>query len=277
VDLSARNELRPIADALAMVHESAKRVGVPWFVVGATARDLILSFGYGMQTGRMTRDVDIAVNVSSWSDYRALSAALLEHHEVRRDQIIVHRFYFGTLVMIDVVPFGAISSDGTIRWPNDEEREMNVLGFLEASRATIDIRLPGPLIASVVSIPGLVLLKFIAWADRHNELPRHDSVDIREFLLSYSEGWNLDRLYEEASEFLAAHHFNPVLGGAALLGRDVRGLAEKRTEAFVTEMLARETNEEGDLRLASDMGRDVKENLQLLKAFRAGFDSGAAR
>jgi predicted nucleotidyltransferase len=36
----------------------ATSLGIPFFVVGATARDMILSYGYGIQTIRATYDID---------------------------------------------------------------------------------------------------------------------------------------------------------------------------------------------------------------------------
>ncbi len=44
-----------ILDTIADVAESLK---VPFFVVGAMARDIILTQGYGIETGRATQDID---------------------------------------------------------------------------------------------------------------------------------------------------------------------------------------------------------------------------
>ena len=40
------------------ISEVAESLKVPFFVVGAMARDIILTHGYGIETGRATQDID---------------------------------------------------------------------------------------------------------------------------------------------------------------------------------------------------------------------------
>ncbi len=48
-------------------------LGIPFFLVGATARDTILEHGFGIQGSRATKDVDIGVRVSGWDEFSKLS------------------------------------------------------------------------------------------------------------------------------------------------------------------------------------------------------------
>jgi len=48
---------------------AASTVGIPYFIVGATARDMILSTGYGIEISRATADIDLGINVSSWDEF----------------------------------------------------------------------------------------------------------------------------------------------------------------------------------------------------------------
>lgn len=269
LDLSGKHQLRQKADALEIIGAAAKALDLSWFVVGATARDIMLSAGYGLSTSRITLDVDVAVNVRTWADYTALREKLLNHPNVEPTKV-PHRLEFVSTTLVDIVPFGSIERNGTIEWPG-EEREMNVTGFEEASRTAIGVVLPNNVIARVVSLPGLLLLKLIAWEDRHVRQPRHDAPDIREVLLSYSESWNIDRLYEEAQHFLEMYSYDPELAGAALLGADLREIVDERAETVVRGVLLRETAHEGTLSLAVDMGRNVGENVKLLGGLRAGY------
>lgn len=221
---------------------------------------------------RATVDIDLAVNVRTWADYQSLIAMLLEDDQiVRREPGVAHRFHFRSGGQLDVVPFGSIAQDGRVVWPNEEDSEMNVLGFDEASRSTVEVILPHNLVIRVVSIPGLVLLKVIAWKDRHIAKPRHDARDIRELLLSYSRDWNLERLYQDGEELLVKLGYDPELAGARLLGQDVRRLVATPTEVVIRRILLAETEQDGDLVLATDMGRNIQENLRLLSAFNDGF------
>ena len=55
-----------------------KELGVDFLVVGATARDLVLVYGYDCTIERGTTDVDFGMNVASWDEFNALRARLLE-------------------------------------------------------------------------------------------------------------------------------------------------------------------------------------------------------
>lgn len=44
----------------------AKESAVDYFVIGATARDIILMHVFNVPTGRATRDVDFAIAVADW-------------------------------------------------------------------------------------------------------------------------------------------------------------------------------------------------------------------
>ena len=55
---------------------AAREIGIPYFIVGATARDMILSMGYGIDISRATADIDLGINVSSWDEFNQLKEAL---------------------------------------------------------------------------------------------------------------------------------------------------------------------------------------------------------
>jgi predicted nucleotidyltransferase len=75
LDLSQKSELRLLA---ALVREVARAAeGGPFFLAGAYARDVLLFHAHGIDTGRQTADVDLAIAVESWQRYDALRAALI--------------------------------------------------------------------------------------------------------------------------------------------------------------------------------------------------------
>ena len=109
---------------LAKVLGRAARCDVRVMVVGATARDILVSAVTGAPPARATQDIDIAVAVSSWSDVHRLTEGL------ERSGRASHRYRVDGCP-VDIIPFGGIESPGrTITWPDDHE--MNVLGFQEA-------------------------------------------------------------------------------------------------------------------------------------------------
>jgi predicted nucleotidyltransferase len=52
-------------------------LGIPYVLVGATARDLLLHYGHGAKIQRATADVDFAIEIPSWAAFDALKDSLL--------------------------------------------------------------------------------------------------------------------------------------------------------------------------------------------------------
>jgi predicted nucleotidyltransferase len=76
LDLSGK--IDPVSLALyETLSEVAGSMGVSFFVVGATARDMIFELGHGLPSKRATKDVDFGVRVASWDEFKKLKASLL--------------------------------------------------------------------------------------------------------------------------------------------------------------------------------------------------------
>jgi len=54
----------------------ARAAECPYFVAGATARDLILVNIHGLRPGRATRDIDFGIAVESWDQFARLKEGL---------------------------------------------------------------------------------------------------------------------------------------------------------------------------------------------------------
>lgn len=266
IDLTSVQELGSLGRALRLFQQAAEQLAERSLIVGATARDLILHHVHGLRITRATVDLDIAVAVRSWDAFQLLENNLLREG-ARRDPRAIHRLLIEDW-KIDVIPFGEVEHDGMIVWP-ETQTTMSVAGFDEASVHALEVVLPGPTRAYVASPPALLMLKLVAWEERHVLEPRRDAIDIRTLIDSYSEAWNEERLYREADSFLQKFGYDNLLAGAALLGRDAAEIARPATLSRMREIVERETSGE-TLTLAVDMGRRTEDNLALLEAVRSG-------
>lgn len=50
-----------LANLCAIVAECATQLQIPYLIVGATARDMVLHYGYGAKIQRATADIDFAL------------------------------------------------------------------------------------------------------------------------------------------------------------------------------------------------------------------------
>jgi predicted nucleotidyltransferase len=263
LDASTDPRLESTGTVLAKVLDRAARCDVRVMVVGAKARDILVTSVTGSPPARATQDIDIAVAVSSWSDVQRLTDGL------ERFSGVAHRYRVDGCP-IDIIPFGAIESlDRRITWPDDHE--MSVLGFQEALSAAVTVELPHGVSVAVASLPSQSLLKLFAWRDRGSQ-SRRDAIDLRYILLAYSEGRYLDALYTEHEDLLERNDFDPQLAGAERLGVEAAttigttGRAAARTVLHPAEKLAR---------LAAAMGTAVTGNIALLSSYARGLTTSA--
>ena len=278
LDLSRKVD-QTIVEAVAAVSSVAEQLGVPVLIVGAAARDFLLEYACGIRSGRATLDVDFGVRVNSWEEYEKVVRALEDTEGFVRDKMRRHRLQTPNSLLIDLVPFGPIAGTGQqIVWPPDSERGMNVEGFESVMTAAVEVllRTDPRLVVRTASLPGLALLKILSWDDAYPER-RKDAYDFYFIMNSYMETANLDRLSSDAHDLVEEPiaPFQEI--GARLLGRDMGSISDSSTAIRVGEILRREQEEDGSLRLVADMMRatgastSVDEVLALVRAVAQGF------
>jgi predicted nucleotidyltransferase len=270
LDLSQRTELRLFAALVRDVGQAAP--DAPFFLAGALARDVLLQYAHGIDTGRQTADVDLALAMESWQRYEALRAELIRSGQFAAVPAEIHKLRFRGSLEVDFLPFGPIERPSrTIAWPPDGAFVMTTFGFREAYAATILVALPDDAQVHVASLPALALLKLVAWADRRLIEPGKDAHDLKLILRHYLDAGNADRLYAEAAALLESADFDYEAAGAWLLGKDMARLLDAEGHARVAGMLADEANESGALRLVGDLALDPQVALRLLAALEDGF------
>jgi len=252
--------------------------GVPFFLVGATARDMILACGYGVPIKRATLDVDIGLRVADWQQYEGLKERLLNTNKFAATGDI-KRILYREQISVDIIPFGPVEG-GTraIKWPPDQAVMMSVAGFEEAYRSAQQVRLrvDPPLDIRVATPAGLALLKIIAWGDRRSD---KDARDLACIVTTYLDAGNLDRLMEDHSDLLG--NFDYVRAGARLLGRDIGHIAEADTKETIAAVLEAETADQSHYQLVRQMmlssplseeesEKSFEDNLNLLLELKTG-------
>jgi len=79
----------------------AEELNIPFFVVGAFARDLIFEHIHRIPAPRTTLDIDIGVEVASWEEFEKLTSELLNRrHFTARP--LPHRFVNETMGIMSI-------------------------------------------------------------------------------------------------------------------------------------------------------------------------------
>jgi predicted nucleotidyltransferase len=275
IDLSNRTDLSALVELIAAIRK--KWPDGELLLVGATARDFLLSYAHGIRIERATLDHDFAVAVADWKEFEELRNALLSDGTFTEEKGVLYRLIFqpkGT--KLDLIPFGGVErSDRTIAWPPDENEVLRVIGYREAMGDAILVHLPEDQQINVVSLPALTMLKLFAWKDRRLSSPGKDAADLWTIISSYPEAGNEARIYSEAEALLARENYDHSRTGAWILGKDIRELLSQTDDDSALnstiELLEIEVDENGDLYLARDMRRaEAQQAYDLLAALYAG-------
>jgi len=264
--ISALLEIKKIADGLK----------VDFLVVGATARDIIMQHYYKIKSPRMTKDIDIAVCVANWEEYKALTDALLATGEFLKGTLIQRYNFKGTF--IDIIPFGDISGrDNTISWPPDHETIMCTVGFMDVYKNSITFRLNSDPVLEIklASIPGLAIMKLLAWSDDPNR--QKDAADLLFIMHNYQYAGIEERLYVKETSLLQEEEFDNEQAGIRLLGRDMARISNSDTAKALMDILVSETGEDSPYKLVSQMASNSDRfdaNMFLLEKLKQGFVEG---
>lgn len=113
-------------DALRYLDATFKAQGTDYFIIGATARDIVLTHVFGISPTRATVDIDFALALTSWDAFQRIRQALLDTGRFRESLgAAIHSLVFepndaGFGYPIDLIPFGQIENPvREIAWPPD--------------------------------------------------------------------------------------------------------------------------------------------------------------
>lgn len=255
ISLKLSGRLDPIKEQVFReIADAAATLDIPFFLVGACARDIWLELIYDLPVQRATNDIDFGIWVESWNGFDSLKKRLITERGYSQAAYQPQRLRSREGILVDIVPFGGIEDPQTrsIKWPPDDSIVMSTIGFEEAYRHSPIISFAADLELRVSSLVGLSLMKIIAWNDRHQT---KDAKDLKYILSSYLQAGNRERLeLKENLDLLEEERFISVeLTGARLLGRDLALLLTAQSRSVVLSLL------ENPASLASAMSSDAVE------------------
>ncbi len=232
------------------MHAAALAQHLEFFVAGALARDIWLDYVYRIPVARLTRDIDIGIHVSSWSEFEILRNKLIADADFVPDTHRLHRLHMPSSgVPLDIVPFGGVEDrNRRIAWPPDGATVMSLVGFAEAFHAAPFLELAPQLPVRATSLPGLAALKLLFWCERGRETDR-DAVDFWLILRNYGDPCHRERLLLGNNETLAAEGHDVSRVGARLLGMDMGRILGDKVATLLSGMITTELDDTRPQRL----------------------------
>ncbi len=252
--LNIADKIDPLTCAVySGMQKAAQSVDADWFVIGATARDMVYEAAYNLPVKRATKDIDFAILVESWQMFDRLAESLVDQHNFART-VIAHRFTYPKLgFWVDMIPFGGLSGgDTTYRWPDDPDKEISTLGFQEGLDTAITCRISeDPVLDVKVIHPAvLVMLKLLNWKERRQD-KSSDAQDSAYAMSNYIYLDNEQRLRNEPELYDEPFDMDTI--GARLLGRDIVSLVSEKPVEFLKSLIQGEIALGAESELLADM------------------------
>ncbi len=216
-----------LKELLQVVEKVFIKCEIDFYLLGAIARDTW--YAKEQIDSRATRDVDFAVYISEKKKYDELLEDLISNHGFSEIKDVPFRLQTPFTFNIDIIPFGEISIDEAVIPDENWDSPIFVNGFEEVFRkATIQVKDEGDdLKFKVATLPAILLLKLIAYDDRH-EKRTQDPQDIAQIIENYFE-IEKEMIWEEHND-LFDEDSDLIEIGARVIGREINQIiSENKT------------------------------------------------
>ena len=237
-----------LVELLRKLIDSFNKMDKEFYVIGATARDIIMQQLLDTASRRRTKDLDIAIAIPDWDTFEQVKQKLIaDGFEKSTD--MQQRFFYGEYEL-DIVPYGVVAKeDDNIYWPPEEVVAMSVKGFDEVLSEAITVSIDDEFKVKIASLHGLFLLKFNAWLDRNAKTSK-DAEDMS-FILSNYFMANLDReMHQEVYDW---ENFDEYIVGGYWLAHDLVALLDVNQLNYYKEVVKEELVKEEKSRLFNQM------------------------
>ena len=237
-----------LIELLRKLTDSFGRMDREFYVIGATARDIIVQQLLDTASTRRTKDLDIAIAIPDWDAFEQIKERLVADG-FKKSNDMYQRFYYGAYE-VDIVPYGVVAKeDDNIYWPPEEVVAMSVKGFDEVLSEAITVSIDDEFKVKIASLHGLFLLKLNAWLDRNAKTSK-DAEDMS-FILSNYFMTNLDReIHQEVYDW---ENFDEYIVGGYWLAHDLVTLLNVNQLNYYKEVIEGELAKQEESRLINQM------------------------
>jgi predicted nucleotidyltransferase len=266
-----------ITEMLYALQRGLEKFRIDFYLVGAVARNVWMTGINNIATRRTTGDIDFAVLINDNGVYEALKTYLIITEGFQPYKGNKYVLIWKENLEVDLLPFGAID-DGDTKFTSNGLglTSISLQGFTEIYNdglPTLDLE--GKHQFKFCTLPGIVLLKLIAWDDRP-ESRRDDIKDISDILNHFFD-MNDNEIFENHHDLFEKEEASLKHIAAMVMGREMSKIAKKNELLFsrIVGILDSNTLVSQNSEMAKIMveyyDNTIDDNVQLLKHLRQGF------
>ena len=266
-----------IIEMLSALERGFKKFDVDFYLVGAVARDVWMSGIHNIDPRRTTGDIDFAVLINTKRTYEALKEYLIEVEGFHPYKGNAYVLIWKGLTEVDLLPFGSIEDeDGSITVDNLGLTNISLQGFHEVYEEGLpQLDLEGKHQFKFCTLPGIVVLKLIAWDDRP-EARRDDIKDISDILNHFFDMYD-EKIWESHHDLFIEEDTDLKHIAARVMGREIKKIAIRNEKLFdrLEGILKANTENIHNSDMATIMveyfDNSVEDNVLLLQQLKKGF------
>lgn len=266
-----------IAEMLDAIGQALDMFGIDYYLVGAVARDVWMSGIHNKTPKKTTGDIDFAVLINDRGIYEKLKEHLIENADFEPSHENAFVLIWKDKTQVDLLPFGAIEDENRkVTITGTGFTTVHVPGFSEVYEEGLpQMELADRHQFKCCTLPGIVLLKMIAWEDRP-EVRRDDIIDISDILHHFFDMYD-EEIWSNHSDLFDKENENLKWIAARVMGREMKKIAQRNNQLYerIQNILETNTADRHKSRMAEIMvayfENTVEENRQLIDQIKQGF------
>jgi predicted nucleotidyltransferase len=265
-----------ISEMLTALERGLAQFELDFYLVGAVARDVWMRGIHNKTPLRATSDVDFAVLINDKGVYEKLKQYLIENEGFIPSKENAFALLWKDRMEVDLLPFGQIQDDeGKVTIQGTGFTTLHVPGFAEVYEEGLpEVVLEGAHRFKFCTLPGIVLLKFIAWSDRP-EKRRDDIKDISEILHHFFD-MHSEEIWNDHNDLFNDEIELPAIA-ARVMGREMGKIARRNQilSNRIESILIDATASKNDSAIADIMTEyyhnAIEDNVAILINLKLGF------
>lgn len=221
-----------ITEMLSALERAFEKFGIDFYLVGAVARDVWMSGIHKIAPRRTTGDIDFAVLINDKGTYEALKEYLIKTEGFYPTKENAFVLIWKDKTEVDLMPFGAIEDeDGKVTIEGTGYTTIHMPGFTEVYEEGLpELELEAKHQFKFCTLPGIVILKLIAWDDRP-EARRDDIKDISDILNHFFNMYD-NEIWDNHNDLFTDENAGLKHIAAKVMGREMRKIAKRNKKLF---------------------------------------------
>lgn len=184
-DFSKIRQEKSILKILEALERGFVKFDIDYYLVGAVAREVWMRGLKDITPRRATSDIDFGILIKDNAHFAALKDYLIRKEGFRGYKENAYVLIAPDHRQIDILPFGEIEKEGKVAVKGTGMTTLFLDGMKEVFEEGVpEVSFEEKITFKVCTLPGIVLLKLIAYDDRP-EIRRDDLIDIADILFHF--------------------------------------------------------------------------------------------